>query len=134
MHMSRKKMFFEEINLWLDFCDTLQVSPDTDSLISNGYHNNLKMSQSCDFLPKAQPEAISFWLHISYFLQKCKKGKPDEMDLPLMENDITTFELASGIANNSSNLQLSSGCDIVLWYHRKIRLLIFAGYCRYHQH
>jgi len=32
-------------------CDTLQVSPDTDSLISNGYHNNLKMSQSCDFLP-----------------------------------------------------------------------------------
>jgi hypothetical protein len=29
----------------------LQVSPDTDSLISNGYHNNLKISQSCDILP-----------------------------------------------------------------------------------
>jgi len=30
--------------------------------------------------------------HISYFLQKCKKGKPDEMDLPLLKNDITGSE------------------------------------------
>ncbi len=37
----------------------LQVSPDTDSLISNGYHNNLKMSQSCDFLPIKQPKFSS---------------------------------------------------------------------------
>jgi len=36
---------------WGQICDILQVSPDTDSLISNGYHNNLKMSQSCDSLP-----------------------------------------------------------------------------------
>jgi len=32
-------------------------------------------------------------VHISYFLQKCKKGKPDEMDLPLLKNDITGSEL-----------------------------------------
>jgi hypothetical protein len=56
--------------------DILQVSPDTDSLISNGYHNNLKMSQSCDFLPKAQPEMALSILHISYFLQNCKKANP----------------------------------------------------------
>ena len=40
-------------------------------------------------LPKAQPEMALSILHISYFLQNCKKGKPDEMDLPY-ENDITT--------------------------------------------
>jgi hypothetical protein len=65
--------------------DILQVSPDTDFLISNGYHNNLKMSQSCDILPKPQVQAFQFPLHISYFLQNCKKGKPGEMDLPLLK-------------------------------------------------
>ncbi len=35
-----------------------------------------------DFLPKPQVKAPQFTLHISYLLQKCKKGKPDEMDLP----------------------------------------------------
>ena len=39
-----------------------------------------------DILPKQQPEANSYLLHISYFLQKCKKGKPDEMDLPFFKN------------------------------------------------
>ena len=33
-------------------------------------------------LPKPQVKAPQFPLHISYFLQKCKKSKPDEMDLP----------------------------------------------------
>ena len=36
-----------------------------------------------DTLPKAQVEAPQFQVHISYFLQKCKKGKPIEIDLPL---------------------------------------------------
>jgi len=35
-----------------------------------------------DTLPKPQVQAPQFQLHISYFLQNCKKGKPDEMDLP----------------------------------------------------
>jgi len=39
--------------------DNLQVSTDTDSLIWKGYHNNLKMSQTCDFLPVTQPEINS---------------------------------------------------------------------------
>jgi hypothetical protein len=39
--------------------DILQVSPDTDSLISNGYHNNLKMSQSCDSLPILKIDLIT---------------------------------------------------------------------------
>jgi len=45
-----------------------------------------------DNLPKPQVKASQFPLHISYFLQKCKKGKPGEMDLPLLKNDITDSE------------------------------------------
>jgi hypothetical protein len=45
----------------------LQVSPDGDSLISNGYHNNLKMSQSCDFLPIPAPFTTPIDIQISYF-------------------------------------------------------------------
>jgi len=29
-----------------------------------------------DILPKAQAETDSYFMHISYFLQNCKKGKP----------------------------------------------------------
>jgi len=46
-------------------------------------------------LPKPKVKAPQLPLHISYFLQKCKKGKPCEMDLPILKVDITTFELAS---------------------------------------
>ena len=35
-----------------------------------------------DILPQAQPETESCSIHISYFLQNCKKGKPSEMDMP----------------------------------------------------
>jgi len=50
-------------------------------------------------LPVQQVQALQFPVHISYLLQKCKKGKPGEMDLPLVKNDITTFELAFGITD-----------------------------------
>jgi len=46
------------------------------------------LSQLCliaYILPKAQPKANSYWLHIPYFLQNCKKGKPGEMDLPYLK-------------------------------------------------
>jgi hypothetical protein len=51
------------------------------------------LTKTCDFLPKPKVKALQFPLHISYFLQKCKKGKPGEMDLPLLKNDITGSEL-----------------------------------------
>jgi hypothetical protein len=47
--------------------------------------------QTCVILPVQQVQAPQLPVHISYFLQKCNKGKPDEMDLPLLENDITTI-------------------------------------------
>jgi hypothetical protein len=47
--------------------------------------------KTCDFLPKPQVQASQFQVHISYFLQKCKKGKPSKTDLPFLKNDITTF-------------------------------------------
>jgi hypothetical protein len=37
---------------------------------------------NCAFLPKAQPKMALSGLHISYFIQNCKKGKPIEIDLP----------------------------------------------------
>jgi hypothetical protein len=43
-------------------------------------------------LPKAQVQAPQFQVHISYFLQNCKKGKPSEISLPFLENDITGSE------------------------------------------
>jgi len=48
------------------------------------------LSKSTVFLPKAQVQAFQLPVHISYFLQNCKKGKLDEMDLPFLKNDITT--------------------------------------------
>jgi hypothetical protein len=54
-------------------------------------HNTVS-NQNPDILPKPQVQASQFQLHISYLFQNCKKGKPDEMDLPLLKNDITGSE------------------------------------------
>ena len=59
-------------------------------------------------LPKPQVQASQFQVHISYLLQKCKKGKPDEMDLPFWKNDITGSEPAFGIADKLQNTQVSN--------------------------
>jgi hypothetical protein len=71
---------------------------------TDGYENLMKFintypetmisnrNQCCDFLPKVQVRTLQFKMHISYFLQNCKKGKPDEMDLPSLKNDITGSE------------------------------------------
>jgi len=45
----------------------------------------MDLLKTCDFLPKPKVKASQFQVHISYFLQKCKKGKPYEMDLPLLK-------------------------------------------------
>jgi hypothetical protein len=42
-----------------------------------------------DSLPKAQVQAFQLPVHISYFLQNCKKANPDKEFAPL-KNDITT--------------------------------------------
>jgi hypothetical protein len=52
----------------------------------------MKGRKSTNILPYSQVQASKFSLQISYFLQKCKKGKPGEMDLPLLKYDITTSE------------------------------------------
>jgi len=41
--------------------------------------------KTCVYLPVQQVQAPQFQLHISYFLQNCKKGKPGEMDLPYLK-------------------------------------------------
>jgi len=53
---------------------------------------NLNRNQTCDFLPVQQVQAFQLPVHISYFLQNCKKGKSPKKDLPLLKNDITGSE------------------------------------------
>ena len=52
-----------------------------------------------DILPVQQVQASQFPLHISYFLQKCKKRQNPEKGFALFKNDITGSEPAFGIAN-----------------------------------
>jgi hypothetical protein len=47
--------------------------------------------QISDILPKPQVQASQFQLHISYLLQKCKKGKPPKNGFALLKNDITNI-------------------------------------------
>jgi hypothetical protein len=48
-------------------------------------------------------------LHISYFLQNCKKGKSPKKDLPLLKNDITGSE---SNVNMLDTLQIFKGRTI----------------------
>jgi len=50
--------------------------------------------KTCDILPKPQVQASQFPLHISYFLQNCKKANPVKWICPFFKNDITGSELA----------------------------------------
>jgi hypothetical protein len=49
-------------------------------------------NQTCDLLPKPKVKASQFQVHISYFLQKCKKGKPSKTDLPSWKTISQVFE------------------------------------------
>jgi hypothetical protein len=65
--------------------------------------------------------------------KNAKNGKPSEKSLPLLKNDITGSEPISKLGIHSRTHKVSSGCDIVLRYHKKIRPLIVLFYCRYHR-
>jgi len=84
-----------------------------------------------DFLPKAQVQAFQFPLHISYFLQKCKKGKPSKKNLPYLKTISQPIETLPKLRTHSRNHKVSSCCDMVLRYHKKIRPLIAFFHCRY---
>ncbi|MGV7223396.1 MAG: hypothetical protein ACQ9MH_17935 [Nitrospinales bacterium] len=58
-----------------------------------------------DTLPKPQVQASQLPVHISHFLQNCKKGKSSKKDLSLLKNDITGSELIVKILDT---LQLSA--------------------------
>jgi len=46
---------------------------------------NYVMWLIADFLPEPRVQASQMSVHISYFLQNCKKGKPSEMNLPYLK-------------------------------------------------
>jgi hypothetical protein len=54
------------------------------------------MSQSCVYLPRAPVKAYQFKLHISYFLQKCKKAKPKNEICPSDIQKHNVFEIMPG--------------------------------------
>jgi len=61
-------------------------------VISNEISQKIDGFKTCDYLPKPKVKASQSPVHISYFLQKCKKDKPFKMSLPLLKNDITGSE------------------------------------------
>ena len=67
--------------------------------------SNLVWFKSCAFLPKAQAEVTSSWLHISYFLQKCKKGKPSKKNLPYLKTISQPIETLPKLKIHSRYLQ-----------------------------
>ena len=68
---------------------------------------------------------------IAYTIET-KRANPEKRICPYWKNDITRFFTDLKRVFYSSTHKVSSGCDIVLWYHKKIRPLIFGFYCRYH--
>jgi hypothetical protein len=70
-----------------------QISADYDKLRVS---HEIGLVKTCVFLPYTQVQEFQLPVHISYFLQKCKKDKPDEIDLPLLK---------------IAHLQSGSGCQ-----------------------
>ena len=85
-----------------------------------------------DFLPKPKVKASQFPVHISYFLQKCKKGKPSKKNLPYLNTISQPIETLPKLKIHSRYPKFSSGCDMV-WLSHKFNELIFGSYCRYLQ-
>jgi hypothetical protein len=54
---------------------------------------------------KHKVKTSQFPLHISYFLQKCKKGKPGEMDLPYLKTISQVLNPLLRFWIHSSNMQ-----------------------------
>jgi len=59
----------------------------------------VELVNTCDYLPKPQVQASKVIVHISYFLQNCKKRQTPLEEFALLKNDITSSEPAFGIAN-----------------------------------
>ncbi len=65
------------------------------------------------------------------FLTKLQKKQTPENGFPLLKNDITGYLRPQKPVVYSRNQKVGSGCDIVLWYHKKIRRLISVSNCSY---
>ena len=63
-------------NRMKDLCDILKRKDKGQSEIRNGECRILMPLKTCAPLPRSKVQASSFALHISCFLQYCKKGKP----------------------------------------------------------
>jgi len=66
-----------------------------------------------DFLPKPKVKALRFTVHISYFLQKCKKAKLPKDDLLKLKNDITTILRPHKRAIYCSKHKFHLICDVI---------------------
>ena len=71
-------------------------------------------------LPVQQVQAPQFQVHISYFLQNCKKGKPPKKVCPSLKNDITDSEQVSKFKIHSRYQKL---VQVVIWYEYHTNLM-----------
>ena len=88
------------------------------------YHKKYTLFLSWNIFAKTKGQSISISSTYILFLTKLQKRQTQWNGFALIKNDITNFESASKIKIYSRTHKVSSGCDIVLWYHRKIRPLI----------
>ena len=78
-HISlHREWFIKKLNLLIN-CDNCMLLFPRYKLNENIL---LEKIQTTVILPLSQTEPFKFRLHISHFLQKCKKGEPSGKDLP----------------------------------------------------
>jgi len=63
--------------------------------------------KTADTLPKQQVQAFQLPVHISYFLQNCKKSKPTKKDLPLLKTISQQLKATFRFKIHCSNMQFS---------------------------
>ena len=87
------------------------ISVQAKVVISYDPESNLMLFRTCDFLPKAQPEMALSILHISHFLQNCKKGKPCKIDLPYLKTISQPIETLPKLKIHSRYRKFRKSCE-----------------------
>ena len=81
-------------------------------------------------MPVQQVQASRFQVHISYFLQKCKKGKSPIKDLPLLKNDITTIIRSQKPVVNSRYSRVKETLRLLTISNNKRNVPLLAQPCQ----
>jgi hypothetical protein len=100
-----RSLLLDRIKHHYRYIETISVQAKV--VISYDPESNLMLFKTCDFLPIPKVKASQFPLHISYFLQKCKKGKPSKKNLPYLKTISQVLNPLLRFWIHSSNMQFS---------------------------